>query len=351
MNADKDFRSVILQRHAAMLSIILNRPHAINSLNNEMVCLIAKGLKEAFADETCRFVMFTGAGTKGFCAGGDIQELARAAKANDQELLKRFFEEEFSMDLMIHEAPKPVVVIADGVTMGGGLGIAAGADIIIATERSRMAMPESRIGFFPDVGSTGWLFRRCRKGYPEYLALTGYYMTGSECVRLGLATHLVDSGRVPEIVSILQSFKPAAAGNDGLLAEILNKLDEFIIRDIPQNKAMDEWVAEYFAGKSSLNDILVPLMQCSTEKNLCDEVFASISERSPTSLSATLKLLRYNEGKPMKEVFAKELKAALFLTRYPDFAEGVRARLIDKDDKPRWQPERLELVDPDSLDF
>ena len=103
-----------------------------------------------------------------------------------------------------------MVALADGITMGGGLGLAAGADLVVATERSRMAMPETRIGFFPDVGATGWLFERCPPGYPEYLALTGYELMGGECVRLGLATHLVPSARLPELWENLTGISAAA---------------------------------------------------------------------------------------------------------------------------------------------
>ena len=111
----------------------------------------------------------------------------------------QFFQEEYALDLAIHEFPKPVVVLADGVTMGGGLGLAAGADLVIATERTRIALPETRIGFFPDVGATGWLFTKCPPGYPEFLALTGYEIQGAECLRLGLATDFTQSSRLPQL--------------------------------------------------------------------------------------------------------------------------------------------------------
>ena len=123
-------------------------------------------------------MVICGAGDRGFCAGGDLKELTRAVQAGAVHLADQFFREEYALDLMIHQCPKPVVVLAHGITMGGGLGLAAGADLVVATEATRMAMPETRIGFFPDVGGTGWLFTKCPPGYPEYLALTGYELAG-----------------------------------------------------------------------------------------------------------------------------------------------------------------------------
>lgn len=343
MTEDKD---VLFFRSKSMVAIVLNRPKNLNSLNLAMIPVLRDYFQEALADEKCKFILFYGSGSKGFCAGGDIKELAQKVKDKDFDQAMSFFTKEFAVDLMIHNSSKPVVVIADGVTMGGGLGIAAGADIVIATERTRMAMPESRIGFFPDVGATGWLFSKCPPGYPEYLALTGYAMEGKECVRLGLATHFTNSMHVETLIKSLREYEPAQTANKELLvSEIKNHLSPFFDVDLIQNPEMDLWVAEYFSGHSDLDEILTSLSYCSLETLLCDEVFKSIKERSPTSLVLTLKLLRHNEGRALPEVFAAELKAADYIIHHPDYIEGVRARIIDKDDKPRWKPDRINKVD------
>jgi enoyl-CoA hydratase/carnithine racemase len=138
-------------------------------------------MAEAQQDETCRLVLFWGTGERGFCAGGDLKRLAHDLLRLNMADVYQFFAEEYALDLKIYQFVKPVLVIADCITMGGGLGIAAGADWVIATERTRMAMPETRIGFFPDVGATGWLFKKCPSGYPEYLALTSHEVVGMEC--------------------------------------------------------------------------------------------------------------------------------------------------------------------------
>jgi enoyl-CoA hydratase/carnithine racemase len=209
-----------------------------------------------------------------------------------------------------------------------------------------MAMPETKIGFFPDVGATGWMFTKCPKGYPEYLGLTGYDMSGVECVRLGLATHFMSSKNIPELIETLENFDAGEKLNKDILRkEIIGKISKFIDFNIPTNKDMDEWVAKYFAGKADLKDILASLTKCGGHQKLCDGVFASIAERSPTALVLTLKLLRHNEGRQLPEVFAADLKAAIFLTKYHDYIEGVRARLVNRDDKPRWRPDKIDQVD------
>ncbi|MCJ7541464.1 MAG: enoyl-CoA hydratase/isomerase family protein, partial [Desulfobacterales bacterium] len=179
---------VLIRRRHRMMSIVLNRPRALNSINLEMIRLIRKALDEIEADEHCRFVLLYGTGERGFCAGGDVKALAQAIQQKSDMGADMILEQEYDMLLRLHRFPKPVIVLADGITMGAGLGVAASADMAVATERTRMAMPETRIGFFPDVGSTGWMFDKCPAGYPEYLGLTGYEMNGAETVRVGFAT-------------------------------------------------------------------------------------------------------------------------------------------------------------------
>ena len=198
---------VLVIRHPGLMGLVLNRPRVLNTLNREMIRLLTLGLEEALVASDVKLVVISGAGERGFCAGGDLKELTRAVQAGEVHLADQFFREEYALDLMIHQCPKPVVVLARGITMGGGLGLAAGADLVVATETTRMAMPETRIGFFPDVGGTGWLFTKCPRGYPEYLALTGYELEGAECVRLGLATHLVDSSAIDRTAAGAQALR------------------------------------------------------------------------------------------------------------------------------------------------
>ncbi len=336
---------ILVRRQHRMMSIVLNRPRALNSLNLDMIRSIQKVLNDIEADERCRFVLLYGAGERGFCAGGDVKALARAIQQKSALGADMILEQEYDMLLRLHRFPKPVIVLADGITMGAGLGLAASADIALATERTRMAMPETRIGFFPDVGSTGWMFDKCPAGYPEYLGLTGYEMEGGETVRVGFATHLTPSDRLPELINILEGYETNLPSSRKQAAkQLASTLDPFFEKHLPAKTDMDEWVATYFEGKSSLVDIVEPLRQCSIQTRLCDQVFDRLAERSPTALMVTLKLLRHNEHLPLEDVFQTELLSARFILNHPDYVEGVRARLVDKDDNPRWQPDTIEAV-------
>jgi enoyl-CoA hydratase len=345
--ADQTEAPVLVRSFAGLMAISLNRPRVLNTLNREMIRLLRRAVDESLVAEEVRLVLILGVGDRGFCAGGDLKELTRAVREGRVDLADRFFQEEYHLDLLIHQFPKPVVVLTHGITMGGGLGLAAGADIVVATEHTRMAMPETRIGFFPDVGATGWLFTRCPPGYPEYLALTGYELLGAECVRLGLATHLAKASRWPELRAALENCagelpadKPEAVG------ELERVLGHFVLQDIPAKPELDAWVAAHFAGKTSLTEIITGLKECSLAGNLCGEALGRLMERSPTALAVTLQLLRANEGRPIPEVFQREALAAHFLISHPDYLEGIRARIIDKDDQPHWQPPTIEAVGP-----
>jgi enoyl-CoA hydratase/carnithine racemase len=350
MTDTRETAPVLIRRTRQTMSIVLNRPEAVNSLDLRMVRLIAKALDEAEGDPLVHRVLFYGKGERGFCAGGDVKAMARMVGEGRMEECLRFLQEEYRVDLAVHRFPKPVTVIADGITMGGGLGLCSGADIVLATERSRSAMPETRIGFFPDVGATGWLFSKCPPGYPEYLGIIGHEVAGPECVRVGLATHLISSEDLDGTIEAIENgvLKPSAERS--IAAEsVLECIDPFLRKEIPSDPAMDEWVKTYFAGRTSVAGIAEDLRECTVLTDLCGEVFAQLSQRSPTAVALTLQLLRRNEGRAIEDVLEADLRAARFILSHPDFLEGVRARLIDKDDRPRWRPARTEEVtlDPD----
>ena len=336
---------VRVERHPHMMTIVLNRPRVLNSLNVEMIRALDEALDEVEREERLQFVLLSGAGEKGFCAGGDIRAIAEAVRRNLTARALEILAAEYALCLRLHRFPKPLIILADGIAMGAGLGLAAAADIAVATERTRMAMPETRIGFFVDVGATGWMFARCPKGYPEYLALSGYEATGAEAVRIGFSTHLARSPRLPEVKRILESWSFELPRARALAArQLATALDHLFDKATPPKNDTDNWVAEYFSGKTSMVSLMEDLRQCSIFSDLCDGVFHRLSERSPTSVTLTLELLRHNEGRPLEEVFQADLNAARFIFAHPDFVEGVRARLIDKDDKPRWRPPTIEEV-------
>lgn len=334
---------VLIRRAKAALHLILNRSEAINSLTLEMLLIITDEIAKAAAEKTVKLIIFSGNGTKGFCAGGDIKIMARAVTKNDIEPVMNFLKVENKLDLAIHNFNKPVIVFAHGVTMGGGLGLAAGADIVVANENTRMAMPETRIGFFPDVGATGWLFKKCGKGYPEFLGLTGYELLGAECVRIGLADCLIPSMLFDEALNaVIDRSLELPSDRKATVSVLTEILSPFIQSNIPVNKEMDRWIETYFAGKISVLDLLKDLKACSNQNELCEGVFARLSERSPLAVVTTLQCLRRDEHNYLAEVYESDLSVARFLMTQHDFREGVRARLIDKDDQPHWNPESFE---------
>ena len=345
MNIGKNSKPpvVLIQRTKAVLHLILNRPEAINSLTLGMLRIIAVEIDKAGSDKAIKLVIFSGSGAKGFCAGGDIKIMAQAVMDNDIEPAMGFLKVENDLDLAIHRFHKPVVVFAHGITMGGGLGLSAGADIVAANKTTRMAMPETRIGFFPDVGSTGWLFQKCGRGYPEFLGLTGYELLGPECVRIGLADCLIPSARFDKaLAAVIERSPELPAGRKAAAAILKEILGPFTQPDIPARKDMDRWIETYFADKTSVLELLKDLKVCSTQNNLCEGIFTRLSERSPLAVVTTLKCLRRNEHKDLAEVYESDLSVARFLMTQHDFREGVRARLIDKDDRPHWDPESFE---------
>jgi enoyl-CoA hydratase/carnithine racemase len=347
LDIDQKEPGVLVERYDSMMAIILNRPRVINALTTEMIRLIRQALDEAKAENRFQFVLLSGTGSRGFCAGGDIKRLAKAVGEKAFWRAELFFHEEYALDLYLHRFPKPVIVIADGITMGGGLGLSAGADLVVATESTVMAMPETRIGFFPDVGATGWMFTKCPMGCPEYLGLTGYEVTGAECIRLGLANGLTGRARLQELKEALTNHPAKISSEKGEAVGQLNiLLNPFLEKKILPSPEMDEWVKTHFSGKTAIQEIMDSLLQCDPQTRWCEDTYRQLSQRSPTALVLTLKLLRHNEGRPLEEVFPAEEQAAHFMIRHPDYLEGIRAHILDKDDQPRWQPPTIDEVPP-----
>lgn len=338
---------LLVDRHLHQITFRLNRPRAINALTTEMIKDLQQALDEVVTEEGIKLVLLTGAGDRGFCAGGDLRTLAEAVREGDIARADRFFQQEYGLDWSIHRFPKPVMVLADGITMGGGLGLAAGADLVIATEKSRLAMPETQIGFFPDVGASRWLFDRCPLGYPEFLGLTGTEMSGVDSVRLGLATDLIRTRQLTEFRQGLENFSPGLSKNK---EEALGQLREFIapfrLRTIPAQPERDRWAAAHFSGKDSVRAIMDSLSRDHLHPHWSAEALERLKARSPTALALTLALLRFNESRDLEEVFSIEAKAAHFMIQQPDYLEGIRARLLDKDDHPRWDPPTIDHVPP-----
>ena len=326
-----DDGEILLRQDGWLGRITLNRPQAINALSLGMVGTMRAAMARWRSDGQVRTVLIDGAGTRGLCAGGDIRAAWESLRA-DATLADRFWEEEYALDAEIAAYPKPVVAFMDGVVMGGGVGISAHARHRLVTERSRVAMPETIIGFTPDVGGS-YLLSRAPGAIGLRLALTGRAVDGADAIFCGLADRMVPSGRLAELAVLLSRVAPEPAIEAVAVAA-----------PPPALAAQRSWIDLAYAG-DSVEAILVALQARQEPEAAADR--ADLAARSPMALKVTLRSIRAAAGLPdLASCLAQELRLARALTRRADFAEGVRAQLIDKDRAPRWSPARLAEVTP-----
>ena len=315
----------------------LNRPKALHALSRDMCVAMSAALLEWREDATIEAVVLDHAEGRGFCAGGDVVMLARSGGGDGREAAD-FFAEEYRLNHLLFTYPKPVVAIMDGITMGGGVGIALPCRYRVATENTRFAMPETQIGLFPDVGG-GWYLSRLEARVGQFLALTGARLDGAECCDLGLGTHYVASTDLPALVERIVA---APTRIEGALGAASSKApDARIAANLPR-------IARLFAA-DRLEEIVAALD--ADESDWAHKEAATIRTKSPLSCKVSLRLLV--EGATRRD-FAAEMVAehalASRIVRSHDFAEGVRALLVNKDNAPRWHPPHPEQVTDEVLD-
>jgi enoyl-CoA hydratase len=319
----------------------LNRPKALHSLNRQMVHDMATALIEWRDDPDVRIILIDHAEGRGFCAGGDVVGISQNVEGHEAAA-RDFFFDEYRLNHLEYTYPKPGIAFMDGVTMGGGVGIACPCRFRVATERTIFAMPETTIGIFPDVGAGRYL-SRLRGRLAQFLALTGARLAGAECLGLRLATHYLPSERLEEAKGriIDQPFRAEAI------------LDELSAEDLPEAPLLQRLksIDRLFAS-DRLEEILAAL---DTEAKAGDEwaagQAATIRAKSPMACKVSLKLLVES---PFQLHFVDEMRMEygimVRLIHHPDFREGVRALLIDKDNKPNWQPSDPEEISDADVD-
>ncbi|GAA5146458.1 enoyl-CoA hydratase/isomerase family protein [Microbacterium pseudoresistens] len=337
---------ILARKEGAVGRLTLDRPEALNALDLGMIRDMRAAL-DAWRDDTdVQIVYIDGAGERGLCAGGDVRALYDFIRDGRVDETVAFFREEYALDAEIAEYPKPVVVIADGITMGGGMGVAGHAAIRIVTERSRLAMPETRIGFTPDVGGT-WLLGRAPGRLGEYLAMTGDSMTGADAVYAGFADHLVPSDRLDALREAL-AYRADPTGP----SEIVLLFDE-----TPGPSALESarrWIDEAFSGDSVVE--VVARLRAASEEGRVEgaptpaETADLLEQLSPTALAVALDAVREARGmSDLREALAGEYRRVLwFAQHHPDLVEGIRAQLVDKDRDPQWQPATIVELAPDA---
>ncbi len=315
--------------------IRLNRPKALNSLTHEMVRGIAAALERYAADENVRAVLISGEGERGLCAGGDIRVLYEHGR-DGSGAGESFFLDEYRMNARIASYPKPYIAFMDGITMGGGVGVSAHGALRIVTERTRMAMPETGIGFFPDVGGT-WLLTRQPGELGTYIGLTGEGIGGADAILAGFADYFVPSERLPALAEALAEAVDHAA--------VVKRFAQPVQAPLAAHQAE---IDAAFAH-DTVEEIFAALTADGSEFAL--QTLGILKSKSPTSLKVTLRLLRAaRHMSSLKECLEQEFAAVHAVLASDEFYEGVRAAVIDKDRKPRWNPATIEAVNVPAVD-
>jgi enoyl-CoA hydratase len=325
-----DTNEILLQRRGRVGHIILNRPKAINALNDAMITAITAALRDWETDDGVATVLISGAGERGLCAGGDVVAIYKHMQAGASKEI--FWEDEYRMNSYISRYPKPVLSLMDGVVLGGGIGLSAHASHRVVTERSMVGMPETRIGFIPDVGGC-FLYSRAPGELGTHLALTAGTGTGADAIVLGLADYYMASTDLAALVESLAD----------------DPVDEAIARfartQAPPSDLAGErrWIDDCYQYDDA--EQILEALQSSAEPK-AREAAVELAAKSPTSVKLTLEALRRARSMAtLEEVLDQDYRLGIRLLAAPDFAEGVRAQVIDKDRNPRWNPAVLADVD------
>jgi enoyl-CoA hydratase len=331
---------ILVEVAGSLGRVRLNRPKAINALTLEMIHGIGAALDRFADDPEVGAVLISGEGERGLCAGGDIRALYDHGR-DGSGFGQRFFRDEYRMNARIAAYPKPYVAIMDGITMGGGVGVSAHGAVRIVTERTRMAMPETGIGFFPDIGGT-WLLSRAPGEIGAFIGLTGDGIGGADAILAGFADYFVPSEKLAALIDALAA-RPAAV----TLAQVRDAVAGFAVETPPP---LGQHRAEIDAcfGFNSVEEIVAAL--AASGSAFAQKTLGVLGQKSPTSMKLTLRLLRAAAGDAMlRQSLEREFAAAHQVLASDEFYEGVRAAVVDKDRNPKWRPATLAEVTPEVL--
>ena len=318
--------------------IRLNRPKAINAVTLEMFRDVDKALDQFEADPAVAVILLEGAGERGLCAGGDIRALWEDSKVGG-DLGKILWREEYILNARIAKFAKPYVAFMDGIVMGGGVGLSAHSRHRVVTERTKLAMPEVGLGFFPDVGGT-WLLSHSPGDIGTYFGLTGQTMNGPDAIYARFADAVVPSGKLAALREALTKVRAGATSTD-----IKTLIDGFATGETAGPVAAMQPKIDGWFGHDRMEDIVAALQRDGSELALA--TLKTLNEKSPRGMVVTLKLLRLaRASSSLEECLVREYRAALEVFASDDFREGVRAAVIDKDRNPKWSPPRIEDVTP-----
>ncbi|UYM06013.1 3-hydroxyisobutyryl-CoA hydrolase [Solicola gregarius] len=314
---------VLVETKGRLGHLVLNRPKAINALTLAMVDTMSEALEAWAEDDSVETVALTGAGDRGLCAGGDIRTLYDATTTGDLDHAETFWRREYALDALVAGYPKPYVAVMDGVVMGGGVGVSAHASHRIVTETTKVGMPEVTIGYTPDVG-TSIILSHSPDELGTYAALTGIPLNATDAITVGLADTYVPSERIEELVRRLAD-EPA----DEAIAALTG--------GSPPESALDRTTIGRCFAHDTIAEIRGDLTRAGDRRTL-----EALDRAAPFSLAVTLRALRNARSfDRVEQSLEQDLTLSLALIRRPDFREGVRAAVIDKDRNPHWQPDSL----------
>jgi enoyl-CoA hydratase len=315
--------------------VTLNRPKAINSLNQSMIDGLRAVLTAWEQDAAIDAVVLSGAGERGLCAGGDVVAIYHSARADGAEA-RRFWRDEYLMNAQIGRFPKTYVALMDGIVMGGGVGVGAHANTRVVTDTSKVGLPEVGIGFIPDVGGA-YLLSRAPGSLGLHAALTGAPFSGADAIALGFADHFVPHDK-------LDTFNQAIAA-DGVERAIAAHAEEPPPSSLV---AQRDWIDDCYAG-DTVSDIVAALR--GHHAGPANDAANLIATRSPIALSVTLAAVRRaTKLGTLEDVLAQDYRVSSASLRSHDLVEGIRAQLVDKDRNPKWSPASLAEVTADEVD-
>lgn len=314
-----------IKGHAGIIT--LDRPKALNALSHEMALDIERTLLDWREDERVKLVIVRGAGDRGLCAGGDVAALREDA-LNDGQAGADFWRDEYRLNLLISQYPKPYVAIMNGIVLGGGVGISAHGSHRIVTDSTRLGMPETGIGFCPDVGGS-WLLGHAPHNLGIHYGLTGIHESGAQAIEAGMADYLVPDSKIEALIADLCE--------SGQVGDVEKHAQELAVGFGP-----DRADFERIYGAESVEAILELLDAHDSE--WATDAAKRIRRNSPLALKVTLESIRRARELTLADALKQEYRVSCHMQKNPDFAEGVRAQIIDKDRQPKWQPATLEDV-------
>jgi enoyl-CoA hydratase len=328
--------NILFEKRGGVGHIILNRPEALNALNLDMIEAMHDVLDDCAADDDVYIVLVTSASEKAFCAGGDVKSIALASKAHqdeggDSDAFEYFFRREYELNTKIHNFEKPYVSIISGICMGGGMGISMHGSHRILTENASFAMPEVKIGFFPDVGG-GDILSRMDGGFGLYMGMTGARIKADDMMYLKLGTHFIDINGVDHLVDHLSSLKWARADVTSVLNSNLSNYCEANMEKSGFYSIKEDIKLTF--DPDGVESILSRLKD--HDADWAKDAYKAISTACPLSIQIAYDHTLNSKGKAFEEIMINEYRLSQYFMHQPEFFEGVRALLIDKDQSPKW---------------